>query len=169
MKSDQLSLAQRGVRAFDRLTILLPILTFVLIVLALWLSVGRRRTLLQLAVGVTLLTILVRRLVIYEQGALSKKANDPQVAHNVLGELLHGLYVSTAWVLWVALAVIVVSFVTGPYRWATSGRSFVRRGWDAVVWHLHGEGGRATLAWVADTRQSSSSRWQWSPPSSSCW
>ena len=98
VKSDQLSLAQRGVGAFDRLTILLPILTVVLIVLALWLSVGRRRTLLQLAVVVTLLTILVRRLVIYEQGALSKKADNPQVAHHVLGELLHGLYVSTAWV-----------------------------------------------------------------------
>ncbi|MGB7050956.1 MAG: hypothetical protein WBG41_05255 [Acidimicrobiales bacterium] len=150
VKSDQLSLAQRGVGAFDRLTILLPILTVVLIVLALWLSVGRRRTLLQLAVVVTLLTIVVRRLVIYEQGALSKKANNPQVAHHVLGELLHGLYVSTACVLWIALAVIVVCLVTGPYRWAVAGRSFVRRGWDAVAWHLHGEGGRATLAWIAD-------------------
>jgi hypothetical protein len=149
VKSDQLSLAQRGVNAFDRLTILLPILTLVLIVLALWLSIGRRRTLLQLAVGVALLTILVRRLVIYEQGALSKKAEDPQVAHHVLGELLHGLYVSTAWILWVSLAVVVISLVTGPYRWATSGRSYVRRGWDAVAWHLHGEGGRATLDWIA--------------------
>ena len=150
VKSDQLSVAQRGVRGFDRLTILLPILTVVLIALALWLSVGRRRTLLQLAVVVTLLTILVRRLVIYEQGALSRTANDPQVAHHVLGELLHGFYVSTAWVLWIALAIIVVSLVTGPYRWAVAGRSFVRHGWDAVAWHLHGEGGRATLAWIAD-------------------
>jgi hypothetical protein len=88
--------------------------------------------------------------VIYEHGALSNKAENPQVAHNVLGQLLHGFYISTAWVLWIALGIIVVSLVTGPYRWAVAGRSFVRRGWDAVAWHLHGEGGRATLAWIAD-------------------
>ena len=138
-------MAQRGVRAFDRLTILLPILTFVLIVLALWLSVARRRTVLQLAVGVILLTVLVRRVVIYEQGALAHSAHNPEVAHNVLGELLGGLYDGTAWVLWAALAVLVVALVTGPYRWAVAGRSFVRRGWDAVTSHLHGEGGRETL------------------------
>lgn len=145
VKSDQLSVAQRGVRAFDRLTILFPILTFVLIVLALWLSVARRRTILQLAVGVILLTVLVRRVVTYEQGALAHSAHNPQVARNVLGELLGGLYDGTAWVLWAALAVLVVALVTGPYRWAVAGRSFVRRGCGAVTWHLHGEGGRETL------------------------
>jgi hypothetical protein len=149
VKSDQLAVAQRGVRAFDRLAILLPILTFVIIVLALWLSVARRRTILQLTVGTILLTILVRRVVIYEQGALAHSAHNPQVAHDVFGELLAGLYSGTLWVLWAALASLVVALVTGPYRWAVAGRSFVRRGWDAVVGHLHGEGGRETLAWIA--------------------
>ncbi len=149
VKSDQLSVAQRGVRGFDRLTILLPILTLLCIVVALWLSVARRRTVLQLVVGVILLTVVVRRLVIYEQGALAHSAHDPKVAHTVLGELLQGLYAGTAWVIWAALAVLVVALVTGPYRWAVAGRSFVRRGWDAVIWHLHGEGGRQSVAWIA--------------------
>jgi hypothetical protein len=149
VKSNQLSVAQRGVRAFDRLAILLPILTLVLIVLAVWLSVGRRRTILQLTVGLILLTILVRRIMIHEQGALAHSAHNPQVAHDVLGELLQGLYTGTLWVIWSALAILVVALVTGPYRWAVAGRAFVRRGWDAVAWHLHGEGGRETLAWIA--------------------
>ena len=150
IKSDQLSVAQRGVRAFDRLAILLPILTFLVIVLALWLSVARRRTILQLVVGTSLLVIVVRRVVIYEQGALAHSAQNPQVAHDALGELLQGLYSGTAWVLWAALAIAVVALVTGPYRWAVAGRHFVRHGWDAVFSHLHGDGGRQTLEWVAD-------------------
>ena len=75
---------------------------------------------------------------------------NPQVAHDALGELLQGLYSGTAWVLWAALAIAVVALVTGPYRWAVAGRHFVRQGWDAVFSHLHGDGGRQTLEWVAD-------------------
>jgi hypothetical protein len=51
------------VKAFDRLTLVLPLVTIVLIALSLWLSVNRRRTVLQLAVGVSLLMIVERRVV----------------------------------------------------------------------------------------------------------
>lgn len=71
VRSSHLAIAQRGVRAFDRLTIILPLLTLALIALSLWLSVSRRRTLVQLLVGSSLLLIILRRVVIYEQSPRS--------------------------------------------------------------------------------------------------
>ena len=58
VKSDKLATVQRLVKAFDRLTLVLPLVTIALLALTLWLSVNRRRTVLQLAVGVSLLMIV---------------------------------------------------------------------------------------------------------------
>ena len=77
---------------------------------------NRRRTVLQLAVGVSLLMIVERRVVIHEQGVLASAAHNPQVAQSVLGDLLHGFFVLTAWVLGVALVVLVIAVLSGPHR-----------------------------------------------------
>jgi hypothetical protein len=66
VRSSDLATVQRGVKAFDGLTLVLPLVTIALIALCLWLSVNRRRTLLQLAVGVSLLMIVERRVVLHE-------------------------------------------------------------------------------------------------------
>ena len=95
VRSSDLAAVQRGVKAFDRLTLVLPLVTIALIAPCLWLSVNRRRTVLQLAVGVSLLVIVERRSVLHEQGALASAAHNPQVAQSVLGELLHGFFVRT--------------------------------------------------------------------------
>jgi hypothetical protein len=133
VKAKNLSQLQRLVKAFDRLSILLPLLTAALIALTLWLSVARRRTLLQLVVTTSLLVVVVRRVLIHEQGALSQSAHNPQVAHDVMGDLLSGMYNGTQWLLWAALVIAVIALVTGPYHWAVVVRSWVRRGWDALV------------------------------------
>ena len=52
VRSSDLATVQRGVKAFDRLTLVLPLAAIVLIALSLWLSVNRRRTVLQLAVRI---------------------------------------------------------------------------------------------------------------------
>ena len=127
VKSSDLAAVQKAVKAFDRLTLVLPLAAIVLIALSLWLSVNRRRTLLQLAVGVSLLMIVERRVVLHEQGALASAAHDPQLARSVLGDLLHGYFVLTAWVLGVALVVLVIAVLSGPYRWAVAIRSRVKR------------------------------------------
>ena len=69
-------------KAFDGLTLILPLVTIVLIALSLWLSVNRRRTVLQLAAGVSLLMIAERRIALHEQGALASGAHNPQVAQS---------------------------------------------------------------------------------------
>jgi hypothetical protein len=64
------------VKAFDGADPYLALVTIALIALSLWLSVNRRRTVLQLAVGVSLLMVVERRIVIHEQGALASAAHN---------------------------------------------------------------------------------------------
>jgi hypothetical protein len=148
VRSKNLATAQRGVRAFDRLSLALPLFTIVLIAATLWLSVRRRRTLVQLLVGTSLLLIILRRIVLYEQNALAKSANNPQVALTILTDLLHGFFVLTAWILGAALVVLVVALLTGPYRWAVALRRLGVRGWRSGIEAVSGERRAAVLAWA---------------------
>ena len=148
VKSSDLATVQQAVKAFDRLTLVLPLVTIVLIALSLWLSVNRRRTVLQLAVGVSLLMIVERRVVIHEQGVLASAAHNPQVAQSVLGDLLHGFFVLTAWVLGVALVVLVIAVLCGPYRWAVALRSWVKRTWRSIAGARGGDR-RGVVTWMA--------------------
>ncbi len=147
VKSSDLAEVQRGVKAFDRLTLVLPLVTIVLIALSLWLSVNRRRTLLQLAVGVSLLMIVERRVTLHEQSTLASGAHNPQVAQIVLGDLLHGFFVLTAWVLGIALVVLVIAVLGGPYRWAVAFRSRVTRTWRSIA--SSGGGRGQVVTWMA--------------------
>ena len=88
VRSSDLATVRQAVKDFDGLTLVLPLITIALIALSLWLSVNRRRTVLQLAVGVSLLMIVERRGVLHEQSALASAAHNPQVAQSVLGDLL---------------------------------------------------------------------------------
>ena len=149
VKSSDLAQAQRGVQAFDRFTLVLPLVTIVLIALSLWLSVNRRRTVLQLAVGVSLLMIVERRVTLHEQSTLASGAHNPQVAQIVLGDLLHGYFVLTAWVLGVALVVLVLAVLSGPYRWAVALRSWVKRTWRSIAGARSGHHQGQVVTWMA--------------------
>ena len=149
VKSADLAAIQKGVKAFDRLTLVLPLITIALIALSLWLSVNRRRTALQLAAGVALLMIIERRVVIHEQGALASNAHNPQVAQSVLGDLLHGYFVLTGWVLGAALAVLVIAVLAGPYRWAAATRSQVTRTWRSITAARSGGRRGQAVTWMA--------------------
>jgi hypothetical protein len=149
IRSKNLATVQEGVKDFDRLAIALPLITIAVIALALWLSRFRRRTLIQLVVGSSLLLIVARRVVLHSEGALASHAHNPQVAQSVLNELLHGLFVLTASLLWIALGILVVALVTGPYRWAVALRSFVRRTAHQVTQQLSAERRAQLVAWMA--------------------
>jgi hypothetical protein len=148
IRSTDLASVRQLVKAFDGLTIVLPLVTIVLIALTLWLSVNRRRTVLQLAAGVTLLMIVERRGVLHEQGVLASDAHNPQLANRVLGYLLNGFFALTAWVLAVALVVLVIAVLAGPYRWAVAMRSWVNRTWHSIAGARGGDH-RGLVAWMA--------------------
>jgi hypothetical protein len=147
VRSSDLATVRQAVKAFDGLTLVLPLVTIALIALCLWLSVNRRRTLLQLAVGVSLLMIAERRVVLHEQSVLASAAHNPQLASTVLGDLLHGFFVLTAWVLGVALAVLVIALLSGPYRWAAAIRSAAQRAGRSIA-AARGGDRRGALAWI---------------------
>jgi hypothetical protein len=149
VKSSDLAEVQKGVKAFDRLTLVLPLVTIALIALSLWLSVNRRRTVLQLAVGVSLLMIVERRVVLHEQSVLASDAHNPQLAQTVLGDLLHGFFVLTGWVLGVALVVLVIAVLSGPYRWAVAFRSWVTRTWRNITAAGSGDHRGQVVTWMA--------------------
>ena len=148
VRSTDLATVRQGVKAFDGLTLILPLVTIVLIALALWLSVNRRRTVLQLAVGVSLLMIVERRGVLHEQGVLASDAHNPQLAQTVFGYLLNGFFVLTAWVLGVALVVLVLAVLAGPYGWAVAFRSWMRRAWHSITGARGGDH-RGVVGWMA--------------------
>ncbi len=148
VRSTDLASVRQLVKDFDGLAIILPLVTIVLIALTLWLSVNRRRTVLQLAVGVSLLMIVERRGVLHEQGVLASDAHNPQLAQTVFGYLLNGFFVLTAWVLGVALVLLVLAVLAGPYRWATAFRSWLRRAWHAIAGARGGDHG-GVVGWMA--------------------
>jgi hypothetical protein len=87
--------------------------------------------------------------VIHEQGALASAAHDPQVAQSVLGDLLHGFFVLTGWVLGVALVVLVIAVLAGPYRWAVAFRSRVTRTWRGITAASSGDHRGHAVTWMA--------------------
>jgi hypothetical protein len=125
--ADKLNQVQHAVRAFKHLVVALFIVTPLLAALALWLSRRRRRTLMQMTVGVMLGTVILRRAMFWLQNTLintgkpENKAARSAIAHQVL----HGFFDLSLWVLWVAFAVLVVAAVTGPYRWAVATRRWL--------------------------------------------
>ena len=69
---------QRGVKAFDRLTIFLPLFTLALIAVTLWLSLAPPGNPDPILVGTSLLMIVFRRLVIHSQGTLAPMPITPR-------------------------------------------------------------------------------------------
>ncbi len=148
VRSSDLASVRQLVKDFDGLTLVLPLVTIVLIALTIWLSVNRRRTVLQLAAGVSLLMIVERRGVLHEEGVLASDAHNPQLAQTVFGYLLNGFFVLTAWVLGVALVVLVLAVLAGPYRWAVAFRSWLRRTWHSIAAARGGDHG-GVVGWMA--------------------
>ena len=149
VKSSDLAAVQRGVKAFDRFTLVLPLVTIILIALSLWLSVNRRRTLLQLAVGVSLLMIVERRVASTSKARWPALLTTRRSLRVVLGDLLHGFFVLTAWVLGVALVVLVIAVLSGPYRWAVALRSWVKRTWRSITGASSGDRRGQVVTWMA--------------------
>jgi hypothetical protein len=92
--------------------------------------------------------IVERRSVLHEQSTLANAAHNPQLAQSILGYLLHGFFVLTAWVLAVALVIVVIAVLAGPYRWAVALRSWVKRGWHSIA-GARGGHHRGRVGWVA--------------------
>jgi hypothetical protein len=150
----KLTQARRAVRIFNRVTVLLLILTPVAFAVALWLSRRRRRTLLQLCAGGVLGLVVVRRVVIWLSSTLVNTGQPANKAARkaVLTHLFHVYFSASRWLLIGLITVFVVALVTGPYGWAGSLRRLVARyaraGWNLMVAAPGEASGDSTIVWV---------------------
>ncbi len=158
-EAERLDAVQDAVSLFDRLVVVSVVLAVVLIPLTLWVSPHRRRTLLQLAVGIALGVVLIRRIGLRAEDEvvdLAQPENREAVAV-VVGAFVDSLLDATVWILAAAALVAVVALVTGPYRWAValrrrtvSAAQALAAAVSAVVARRHDD---ATVAWVAAHRE----------------
>ncbi|HSJ43154.1 MAG TPA: hypothetical protein VK923_00540 [Euzebyales bacterium] len=145
--ADELIVAQQALRVFDQAFVLVMIATPLLLIAAVWLSQNRRRTILQLAIGSVLLLVLVRRVVLrFEETivAMPPRPEGQAAAEVVTDQLRGGLFELTAAIILIALAIVLIALLTGPYRWAVA----LRRGVGSVGRSVWSAGGR--LATAAD-------------------
>jgi hypothetical protein len=152
--ADKLTQARHAVRIFNRVLVLLLVLTPVVAAVALWLTRRRRRTLLQLCAGGLLGLVIIRRVINYLTTTL---VNTGQPANKsarraILTHLFHQYFSISRWLLLGLFVVLLVALVTGPYGWAVSLRRVVTH-YAREVWNLaEAIWGRArddrTMEWV---------------------
>ena len=150
----ELATVQNAVNVARQGLIGLVILFVLAIAVALWVSPRRRRTILQLAVAVAVVTVIERRLgmsSVEEVVDIAKPEN--QAAVRAIAETLIGWFLDyTRTFLVLALLAVAVALLTGPYVWAVALRRGVADLARNAV-HTDGSvevGGAST--WVAEHR-----------------
>jgi hypothetical protein len=133
--ASRLQQVQDTVTLFNKLVVAAVILAVVLIALTLWVSPRRRRTLLQLMVGIALGIVLVRRLGLRLEDDVVElvKPENRDAVKVVVGAFVSSLLDATAWILGIAAVVAVVALLTGPYGWARALRRGTVSGAQAAV------------------------------------
>jgi hypothetical protein len=123
-EAERLEQAQDAVALVQRLVVAAVVAALALVGLTLWVSPRRRRTLIQLMVGIALGVVLVRRVGIRLQDQVVDlaRAENRDAVGVAVGAFVSSLLDATAWVLAVAVVVAAVALLTGPYRWAASLR-----------------------------------------------
>jgi hypothetical protein len=153
-RAKNLEAAQRAVRAFDRGTVALLIITPLVGIGALAASTRRRRTLLQLAVATAVALVVVRRVVMWTKNDLVTvgRPENKGAREAIVDQVLSGFFDVTLWLLLAALVITVVGLVTGPYRWAVRSRAVGRQTVDGVqaafVGHANGGRSEEAVAWA---------------------
>ncbi len=125
--ASRLEQVQDAVELFNRLVVFVAILAVALFALTLWVSPRRRRTLIQLVVGIALGVVLLRRLGLrLEDDVVDMVRPENQDAAKVIvGAFVSSLLDATTWVLIIAAVIAVVAVITGPYPWARTARGKV--------------------------------------------
>jgi hypothetical protein len=153
-RSSSLSSIQDIVNLAQRAVVLLAILFLLFAAIAMWVSPHRRRTLLQLATALLAITIIERRLAIWQSNSLVTKAlpENQAAARAVIDRVLGSLLLYTAWFLVVLVIVLVITLITGPYPWAVTLRGWTVDVWRAAVSAVRGHEPSETVTWVTAHR-----------------
>lgn len=154
MDSSQLAAAQDAFGVANRLVVALVVLFVLFFVAAMAMSPRRRRTLLQIVAAAAVVMVIERRVAIAESASIVDKARPENQAavQAVVNALKGSLLAYTGWLLAIALVVLVVALVTGPYGWAVRFRDRIGDLFRAVVGAARGTDRTAAADWVARHR-----------------
>ena len=122
--SEQLAKAQQLLQVFDLLTILLPITTLMLLIATIWVSPSRRRTLIQLGLGVAILFLVARILVGYLKGRIVESITNPtghSIAAVVIPTAAVRLQTLTVLILAIGIVVALIAYLVGKPEWFAAG------------------------------------------------
>ncbi len=130
LHSNQLKLAQDGVKVMKGLSVILPLLVILMYVGAIALGAGdRRRVLLEIGVGIiagALLALVLRRWIdSYVVNNLVKNEGVRPAAREVLEIATAGWRSRALWLLITGVIVIFAGWLAGPMRWARRLRDLI--------------------------------------------
>jgi hypothetical protein len=153
-QADQFEAVQKIVDLASRAVIVLAILFLVLAAVALWVSRRRRRTLIQLMTALLVVLVVERRVAIAGANSVigKVKAENQAAARAVVDQVLGTLLRYTGWLLVIALLILLVAVITGPYPWAMRIRAWTAEVAAAAVGAVRGRQPGTGVTWVADHR-----------------
>jgi hypothetical protein len=153
--STNLAAVQQGVDRASRLIVLLAVLFAVLAAAAIWVSPRKRRTVLQLATAAAVVLVLERRFAIAEANSLvgAAKPENQAAARAVVDQVLGGLLRYTGWFLAIALVVLLVGLLSGPYPWARRSRRWVAHLGVVLADAVRGRATADATIWVSAHRE----------------
>jgi hypothetical protein len=128
--SDQLRTAQDLVRWFDRANVVLIAAAILLLAFTIWVSHRRRRTIMQVGVGIAIGLIVFRRLAVVVRNDIVKSVSDPvyrKGTGSALDHILGSYFSFTAWLIFLGLAAAFIAFVSAPTPRARDLRAGTRR------------------------------------------
>jgi hypothetical protein len=137
LQSDQLGTAQTTVKLLDIFSVLLPLLTLVFIIAALWISRDRRRTLIQLGIGVVIAFLLLKIALSFVEQQVMSSITDPTakgIAGPVISQALSYIRTSSTWIVVIGALVALVAFLVGKPEWFRAAYAQLRKGY---AWARH--------------------------------
>ena len=152
--SQKLAAVQDGFSIASRLVYATLILFALLFIAAMWVSVHRRRTLIQLLSASAVVLVIERRFYIHEASSIVNgvKPENQAAAQAVVNALKGSFLRYTGWLLAIAVVAVVIALITGPYPWAVTFRGWVKDLFEAVVGAAKGADRSAAGTWVAAHR-----------------
>lgn len=158
VKSDQLAALQKGVLLFDRVVYVLPIVTLVLIAIALLLSTRRWRTVLQLGIGIALGLSLAVGAVAAIKNQVLQLIVDPtnrEAVKNTLAAIIESFQTIARSLIVLGVLLAVAAFLAGDNRFAVAIRGMAGRGSRAAAsaaGSVVRSGSETPFPWVATHR-----------------
>jgi hypothetical protein len=152
--ADELTAVQQALYRFDRGVVALLALWLFASAGALVASTRTRRTLLELAVAFAVILVLERRFAISTvDGVVDGLEASARPAGRAVADVLLGSFLGyTGWLLAVALVVLVVGLLTGPYAWASRIRTVGTDLAGAAIGAIRGTQAGPAARWVAPRR-----------------